>query len=108
MNGQSEIPMTENETVEAEGMAAPMGADDLSSNSHEEVNALRAWFEPYVEPVLLAQLQAQGALTVDAVATIEPEDLIEMGMAKFRARGLVSKIRPQVAGERGMWGRGQD
>ena len=98
MSSQQESTMVGNETVEAEGMAGAMGADDISTGLHEEVSALRAWFEPYIEPVILAQLQAQGALTVDAVATIEPEDLQEMGMQKFKARGLVAKIRH-------VWGR---
>ena len=74
------------ETVVGEGMAAPMSEDDLRLTEDAEMQAISAWMEPHVAPVVLAELQAQGALTVDAVVTVEPEDLILMGVTKFKAR----------------------
>ena len=96
----SENPAGVQETVEEEGTAGPIDQDDLRLDSGAEKAALRAWFEPLIEPVILAQLDAEGALTVDSVTTILAEDFVEMGVAKFRARGLVQRIA-QVWGRQG-------
>ena len=92
-NGNEEYAENVHETVLEEGVAEPMTDDDLQLSEDAEMQAIRAWMEPHVEPVVLAQLQAQGALTVDAIVTVEPEDLILMGLAKFKARGLVRRVR---------------
>ena len=46
-----EDPAGVQETVLEEGVAEPMGQADLRLDGDAEKSALRAWFEPLIEPV---------------------------------------------------------
>ena len=79
--------------------AADVVVDEVRAADIEEAVVIEAWLKKNLSEKWATVLVQNGAASQDALRTIAVEDLTEIGVPKFQARGVVSKIQS-------IWGQG--